>query len=415
MVHSQTLAGLTLDQLGRQYRHDLFEEFLPLMDRYVVDHEFGGFAHNIGPDGANPSGTKDAWFQGRGIWVYSFLFNNFGQDQRYLSVAEKAVEFVMKLEPTDQDTLWPRVCTREGTPLKAAAEIYGDLFIAEGLAEYGRAAGERKYWNLAKQIISKSLRIYDQPDYHPDVVAMYRGPKTLRFPGARAQGVSMVLIRVINQMLETHPDDELERLISHCVDVVLKRHYNPAFRLNVELLAHDFSWPSNELSQFVSTGHSIETLWMIMQEAVRQKDGRLFELAAERFRRHVEVAWDDVYGGVFRNLVHVDENLWSLDKALWVQEEVLVGSLLLLELTGEDWAKQVFSRTYHYLHEQYPLRTRAYPPWIPVTDRKLHPDPRATWVENYHHPRQLMLNLLRIDRMVRDGGVQSCLFPRSEG
>jgi mannose/cellobiose epimerase-like protein (N-acyl-D-glucosamine 2-epimerase family) len=60
---------------------------------------------------------------------------------------------------------------------------------------------------------------------------------------------------------------------------------------------------------------------MVLLEAKRLKSNKLFATAAERFRRHVDVAWDEVYGGVFRNLMNVDENTWTLDKVLWAQEE----------------------------------------------------------------------------------------------
>jgi hypothetical protein len=83
--------------------------------------------------------------------------------------------------------------------------------------------------DLAKRIILKCLRIYDRPDYEPNIVASYGGPKPFPFPGARIQGVSMLLIRTISQMLEMRPDEELEKIISHCVEVVLHAHYNPEF------------------------------------------------------------------------------------------------------------------------------------------------------------------------------------------
>ncbi len=421
----ERLAGLTLEQLRGQYHYALFDDFLPFMDKYVIDHRYGGFMCNTDRDGTHLSTKKEAWFMGRGIWVYSFLYNDFGRNEKYRDVAGKSVEFLMKLKPPGRDTLWPSVFSREGKALTLPAKtIFGDLFIAEGFAEYSKATGDSSYWDLAKAIILKCLRVYNRPNYDPDVVAgyndliarygtslpahidpkivaMYKGPKVIPFPGARSQAASMVLIRNISQMLKMRSDEELEKIIAHCVSVVIYKHYNPEFCLNNELLNHDYSRPENELAQFVYAGHSIETLEVLLFEAVRTQNGELFNTAVERFRRHFEVAWDQVYEGVFRSLNNVDENDWSLDKVLWEQEEALNGLLFMVEQTNGPWARKWFGKMYTYVHTKYPLQQYGFPLWITAADRKVTFERHAARVENYHHPRFLMLGLLILDRMIR--------------
>jgi N-acylglucosamine 2-epimerase len=71
----------------------------------------------------------------------------------------------------------------------------------------------------------------------------------------------------------------------------------------------------------------------------------MFGTAAQRFRRHAEVAWDGVYGGVYRSLNNVDQNAWTLDKVLWEQEEVMNGSSLLVEQAGDNWAREMYECT----------------------------------------------------------------------
>lgn len=400
-----------LAALRAQYHHDLFEDFLPFMDRYVIDHEYGGFLCGTDRDGAHLNTWKATWYEGRGIWVYSFLYNHFGRDPRHLEVARKSADFIPRSRPNGKDELWPVTLDREGKPrTPPATAIYGDLFVAEGLTEYARATGDRSYWELAKQLVLKCDRVYNRPDYEPDIVASYSGPPPLHFPGARIQGVSMVLLRVTGQMLDHRPDAELQALLDRSIDAVFNRHYNQAFDLNNELLAHDYSRPTNELAQFVYTGHSIETLWMIAAEAVRTRNKGMFERAAARFRRHVDVAWDGVYGGVFRSLNHVDRNIWALDKVLWAQGEVLTGSMLVYEHTGAPWAAELFSRMNTYVRATYPLRPHGFSLWISEGDRQVTFQPHAARVENYHHPRHLMLNLLALDRLIARGGEPSGLF-----
>lgn len=399
--------SLPLKQLRDDYRRDLFEDFLPFIDRYVIDHELGGFMCNCDYDGTRINDNKLSWFEGRGTWVYAFLYNNLAREQKYLDVARKSLEFVMRAKPEGEDELWPKELTRDGKPLSSAdGEVYGDLFIAEGLAEFSKATGEKRYWDEAKKLVLKCVRLYDRDDYRPVIGQTYLGKNARPFPGARIQGVWMVLIRVITQMLQMRADAELEKIASRCIDAVVNHHYNPEFGLNNELLKHDLSRPANEYSQLVYTGHCIETLWMLLLEAQRLKNTALFNTLTERFRRHVDVAWDDVYGGVFRNLMNVNENVWTLDKVLWAQEEVLIGSLLIFEQTGAGWAREMFDRTYKYVRETYPLKKYGSPLWMYAGNRKVEFEDfktRPKRVENYHHPRHLMLNILALNRMINSG------------
>ena len=399
------LAGMPIKQLRELYRRDHFDDFLPFMDRYVIDHELGGFMCNVDYTGERVNDNKLSWFEGRGTWVYSFLYNNLAKEQKYLDIARRSIEFVLKAKPADTDELWPKELTRDGRPLTSAdGEVYGDLFIAEGLAEFSKATGEKKYWHDAKDLVLKCVRLYDRADYRPAIGQTYLGKSARPFPGARIQGVWMVLIRVATQMLRMQPDAELEKLAARCVDAVLNHHFNPEFRLNNELLNHDLSRPSNEYSQLVYTGHCIETLWMMLDEATRIKDKKLFDTLAGRFRRHVDVAWDDVYGGVFRNLMNVNENQWTLDKVLWAQEEVLIGSLLIFEHSRAAWAREMFDRTFKYVRETYPLKKYGSPLWMYAGDRKVDFEEfktRPKRVEHYHHPRHLMINLLAVERMMK--------------
>ena len=180
--------------------------------------------------------------------------------------------------------------------------------------------------------------------------------------------------------------------------------------MNNELLNHDYSRPNNELSQFVYTGIAIETLWPIMVRAVKLKDVKLFRTAAERFKRHVEVAWDGVYGGVFRSLNNVDLNLWEvkiLSKVLWAQQEVLNGIIVLIEQIDDEWAKNWwFEKMYKYLGDKFLLKRYGYPLWIFAADRKVtfNPNQNNQTIENYHLPRNLMFTLLAIDRIIKNNG-----------
>ena len=123
------LGGKTLEELRRQYRYDLFEEYIPFHDKWVVDHEFGGFTVKTGWNGPTLSYEKTNWYEGRGTWTYSYLFNNLDPDPKHREAARKSVEFVMKHKP-EGDALWPAGFSREGKVTgKPDPLVYGDLRV----------------------------------------------------------------------------------------------------------------------------------------------------------------------------------------------------------------------------------------------------------------------------------------------
>jgi mannose/cellobiose epimerase-like protein (N-acyl-D-glucosamine 2-epimerase family) len=396
-----SIAGYKPQELLEKYRQFLFDDFLPFMDKYIIDHELGGFMCNTDRSGKNITTNKRAWYDGRGIWVYSFLYNNLKKDPAYLETAKKTVDFVLRIKPDDKK-LWPASYTRDGKGLTdIPIDIYGDLFIAEGLAEFSKASGDTKYWDIAKEILINCLNLYDSDDFN--FIVDY-GPKAPVVPAPRVVGSWMVFIRTSYCLLNHKPDTEIEKIINRCIDALMNHHYNSEFGLINEVMNHDLTRSEGPFSQFVYTGHDIETMWMVMFDAIRRKDSKLFEDAIEKFKRHVEVAWDDVYGGVFRCLENVNNNIWQVDKVLWEQAEVLIGTLLLIEHTGDPWAFQWFEKTFKYVMENYPLKKYGYSLWNIGGDRKMTFIKEGIRIENYHHPRHLMLNILSLERIINAGG-----------
>ena len=82
-----SIRDMTLEQLRDKYRAELFNRFLPNMDSCVVDHEYGGFMCTVDIRSGKLLDTKKtAWYEGRGMWVYSFLYNNLEQNPHFLEM-----------------------------------------------------------------------------------------------------------------------------------------------------------------------------------------------------------------------------------------------------------------------------------------------------------------------------------------
>ena len=149
---------------------------------------------------------------------------------------------------------------------------------------------------------------------------------------------------------------------------------------------------------------------MILYEAVRQKDKKLFENAAAMFKRHVDVSRDFIYGGYYNECDDVDQNIWEMTKILWAEVFVLIGSLQVIEHIGSPWATPMFAKQYDYCLKKFTKKQYGYALWLDSTNRKGDFPPHDSRADIYHHPRHLMLNLLSLERIIKRGGKLSGIF-----
>lgn len=397
------IKDLGIRELRQKYTSALFDKFIPNMDSLVVDHEYGGFMCSVDIINRKTLSTnKRAWFEGRGIWMYSFLYNNFEKNPRYLEIAAQSKNFILKLLPED-GSYYVTNFTREGKPVgNVPGDIYGNLFVAEGLAEYSKASGEAGYLDQAIQIILKAVERYDRPDFEYP----YKAEK--RVKGPRILGHWMILLSLSTQILKQRQDERIQALADRCVDAILNYHITKEYGVLNEALAHDLSPLADPVaSQYGDIGHGCETLAFIMNYAVFRKDKALFKRSSDEFKRHVEIAKDNVFGGHYYAFENIPNNTYLLTKVRWLQEEILIGALILIEHTGDEWALNCFAQTEAYVREKFVRPEYAFV--IDSGDRKVekHSTVRA---EHYHYPRQLMVSLLAFDRILKRGEKPSGLF-----
>ena len=404
------LAGVTLEELRKRYRDELFGNILPFWEKYGIDHEFGGLMHALDYDGTAVSTNKVSWFQGRAIWVYSFLYNHLDRNPRYLHLAKATKDFLLKNAP-QPDGWWAEEFDRSGKVIRPfCGDLYGMYFAAEGLQEYAWAAQDDEARDTAFRLMKQLRRRIAEPDFRC---------MDTNVAGQRTQGLWMVNLNNARQMIARWPDPELESLLNESIDQVINRHFNPEIGLNNEVLNRDLTRPAEQAAKSL-LGHSIETLWMIAEEATRRGDRTLWNTCTERIRRHLDVGWDHVYGGL-SEWVNVDHGgyVWpeytpvgtSLKfrfvgeyfylKPLWALHEILVATLNIIEQTGAEWAVRYFNLAQQLIDEKFSMKKRGLPGYMLFADRRMTYLPHTARQDNYHPPRQLMLSLLALDRMIQ--------------
>ena len=406
----QKLAGISLRELRKRHQAELFDAYLPFWDRYGIDHKYGGFMCALDHDGTLVNDNKFHWFQGRGVWVYSFLYNHFSKNPQYLEIARKTKDFMLAHFP-QKDGMWAELVSRDGKLLKPfSGDLFGMYFAAEGLQEYAYASGDDEAREMAFRLMKQLFAKQKDPSVPDTETGMM---------GVRSQGVWMVTVRTATQMLRRWPDREIAAMADQSVDAVINKHYNPEFGLDTETLNLDNSRPK-ELANVTVCGHSVETLWMILDEALRRQDQTLYDLCAERLRHHLDVCWDHIFGGLADSInVNQGAYQWPVDtpvgtnyqfrevgeykwvKTSWSFDEVLISTMNVIEHKGSEWAVRYFNLAQDTFDKKMSLKSRGLPLFTGFAERQMAFQPHVVRQENYHHARQLMLNLLALDRMIK--------------
>jgi len=401
------IAGMTLEELKEDYKNRIFNLYLPFWDKGGYDREFGGFMCELNDDGSIVNDEKYIWYQGRGIWAYSFLYNYFGKDKRYLEIAEKSREFLVKYMYMGEGK-WRESVNRRGQPVSStvsqgsAQDIYGALFAATGLVELSKATGNEEDLSLVKTSIWASVKAYDDPEY--DGVRV----EGVNKKGLRTQGHSFIMMSVLTNLLLFHKDDELEELQKEHVYHLMNHFWNPEYGIVNEDLFHDYSRiPGFEPVMY--SGHSLEALWMIMDEALRINDKELFEVCQGRLRRVMEMTWDYVFGGFCTEFYYVFGKSGKCPgpeydtKVMWAHAELLIATMKIYEITGEEWAREWYERGREF-SLQY-LANTGHGVWREAVDRfgenQKRPGISVYRKDNFHLIRYLMTNYLALDRMIK--------------
>jgi N-acylglucosamine 2-epimerase len=415
----ETIAGMTLKKLHDDYYSLLFSRYLPFWEKGGVDAVNGGFMCLLNGDGTVADDEKYSAFQGHGLWVYSFLYNNFGKNKHFLDIATKARDFIVKNMKAENGA-WHDLVYRDGR-LKAGSpagktvppgSILGWLAIAAGLAEFNRATGNDEDYRLGLETIWTSLRIYDSQLYK-GVTNNGGYTDDMDFTGFRAQGHSTTILWLLTTILDFKRNIKLIDLVNEHTKYILKQFLHPYLLVSNEYLLHDY----NRIPGFedaMETGTSLETQWIMIREATRQGDRAMFDTSKDLFRRYVTLAWDPIFEGfgdghyyVFDGPERTRTKLYGI-KSMRLHTDVLAATLHILEYTGDPWALEWFEKTRAWAIKHFDTPTGV---WRQAVDRYGNdaqlPGEAPNLRDNFHQARSMMYILLALERMMKNEGKLS--------
>lgn len=394
--------GIDLNEVLGRYRRELTESVVPFWLDNAVDHEFGGLFTCIRDDGTLISTDKYMWSQLRALWTFSALSSLPELDDRrveLLDVADGLFRFVSG-NGRDENGHWVFALTREGAPHTGATSIYADGFALLGLTEYARATGSEAALALAQQTFTETVRRLNIPGSYES--APYPIPQ-----GMKSHGISMIFSFAFFELGLLTGSEEVLAQAHHHAEQVMTSFLRPERRLLLEFMNLDDTESDGGRGRAIVPGHAIESMWfMIHIYSWFGERGRIAE-AAEAIRWHMELGWDDEYGGILHAVDAEGREPWwpfADAKLWWPQTEALYALLLVREETGVDWALDWFRKVDEYAFRNYPVREHG--EWTQRLDRFGRPFTETVALpvkDPFHLPRALIYSISSLERLTRSG------------
>src|SRR5690606_33609240 len=139
----ESLGGMSLEAKWELHQKYLTDIYIHNWNR-GIDLKYGGFTKSLSADKKPDIENKRIYYQGRAIWMFSYLYNHVTGDKRHLEAAIRGRDFIIK-SALNSDFRWSSVVSRDGSKhLSEPLDHYGDIYIVQGLAELYKATKDKE-------------------------------------------------------------------------------------------------------------------------------------------------------------------------------------------------------------------------------------------------------------------------------
>ncbi len=374
-----------LAKYAGQYKAELLDSVVPFWMNHSKDSEFGGYFTCLDRYGKVFDTDKFMWLQGREVWLFSMLYNKVEKRQEWLDMALHGAEF-MKKYGMDAQGNWYFSLTREGKPLIQPYNIFSDCFAAMAFSELYKATGNESHKKLALDTFSNILDRQNNP----------KGIYTKAYPETRplkSFSLPMILCNLSLIMEELLGTEQVNKTIQPLIHEVMEVFYDKNSGLILENVTPEGNFSDSFEGRLLNPGHSNESMWFMMDLAVRNNDKVLIDKCIEILLRTTEKGWDPKYGGIFYFLDlkgHPVQQLEWDQKLWWVHIETLISMAKAYRLTGNEACKNWFETIHEYSWNRF--KDPEYAEWFGYLNRQGEPLLQlkgGKWKGCFHVPRGL--------------------------
>ena len=367
------------------YKKELLDSVIPFWLEKSKDLQYGGYLTCLNRKGEVYDTYKFMWLQGREVWFFSMIYNKLEKKQEWLEMALLGAEF-MKKHGMDSQGNWYFSLTRDGKPLVQPYNIFSDCFAAMAFSELYKATKNEEYRQIALNTFYNIQKRQDNPKgiYSKS----YQGTRPLK-----SFSLPMIMCNLSLIMEEVLGTDKVNLTIEPLIKEVMEIFYDEKTGLILENVNPDGSFCDSFEGRLVNMGHTNESMWFMMDLAVRNNDYALIEKAVQILLKSTEFGWDKKFGGIFYFLDikgHPTQQLEWDQKLWWVHVETLISMAKAYRLTGNNECLQWFEKLHDYTWKHF--KDQEYPEWYGYLNRAGEPllDLKGgKWKGCFHVPRGL--------------------------
>jgi len=393
----------SLPDLRDFLRDHLLTSIMPFWTEHAIDPK-GGISNCISRDGVVLSRDKWIWSQWRAVYVFSKLYNSIEQRPEWLRIAQHICDFTSKYAWDENARGWVVRVSGDGEILDSCNSIYSDGFAIYALAELARATNDEATIALARKTADIVLEKFET--IPPDKIPHEPYPIP---PGFKMHGVPMIFCLVFWELGQLLNEQRYLDAAVAMTDEIFTHFYRPDRDVILERICLDNSEGAPPNGTTVNPGHVIEDMWFQIHIARDRGDTERIANACDLILRHLEVGWDDEYGGI---LLAVDaggreEVGWGLAdaKAWWPHTEAMYSLLLGYEHTHDDRFLDWYWRVHEYTFSHFPDEEHG--EWKQSLTREGTPSDEVLAIpaqDPFHLPRALIYCIETLERMTSTAG-----------
>lgn len=382
----------------KDFKDVLLNNFVPFWEKNSPDLEYGGFLCGFERDGTLFHEDKSVWQQGRSLWMFSKLYNEFGRKPEWLEIARLGYDFINKYCFDEKGHMYFRV-TRDGKPLVNRRYYFSESFAIMGYVEFYLATGEEEVKTRAIELYKKMYYYYTTPGVFPSKV----DPNTRK---NRGHSIVMIMLNVSQYMRRIDDSPLYNQVIDDSLYKILNWFVKEDEKALLETVGENGEMVDTPEGRLINPGHCMETAWFIMLEAIHRKDRELMEKAIDITMWSLERGWDKEMGGIFYFLDVHNKPVLSLEwdmKLFWPHCEGMIALLYAFLYNKNESYMEWFQKIKDYVFKYFP--DNEYPEWYGHLHRDGSPINQikgSDWKGPFHNVRAFMLITQLLEKIEND-------------
>jgi N-acylglucosamine 2-epimerase len=332
-----------LSQYAKLYQKELLEQIIPFWEKNSIDTDCGGFFTCLDRQGKVYDTDKFIWLQGRQVWLFSMLYNKVEKKQKWLDIALHGANFLLK-NGRDNQGNWYFSLNQKGEPLIEPYNIFSDCFAAMAFGELYKATKSLEHKEVA-------IATYN------NIIARQNNPKGkwskahLGTRNLKNFSLPMILCNLSLLLEDVIGKEKVDKMVPPLIEDIMTNFLNKEHGIIMENVFLDGTFCDSFEGRQVNPGHGNESMWFLMDLAVRYKKPELIKQCEEILIRTTEFGWDKEFGGIYYFLDikgHPMQELQWNQKLWWVHIETMISFAKAYKLTGNEKCKEWFLKLHDY-------------------------------------------------------------------